>query len=81
MLMKLMAAWKEFVESLGTLGGTLILLTVILFAFFPFMLNKDSESWKAEMFVLGALVGIVNNRMTPPKASESEPTKEETETK
>ena len=60
--MNFIRIWKMFCESLSTQGGSLILLTVILFAFFPMLFKNDSEGWKAAMFILGAIAGLINSQ-------------------
>jgi hypothetical protein len=65
--------WKAFIESLGTLGGNLFVLTIILFAFMPLLLTGDSENvWKLLTFVLGALTGTINSglKIVHPDASD-----------
>jgi hypothetical protein len=73
--------WQEFVSSLSTLGGSLLLLTFILFAFYPLLVREAqaAEAWKAAMFVLGAITGIINNgvrtaKLEPPPSESKKDT-------
>jgi hypothetical protein len=69
--MKIIEIWKGFCDALSTQGGSLLLLTIILFAFFPMLIKNDSEGWKAAMFLLGAIAGLINSqhRNPPPPPS------------
>jgi len=58
--MRFVNAFKVFCYALSTPGGSMLLLTLILFAFFPLLVKNDSEGWKAAMFVLGAIAGLIN---------------------
>jgi Na+/melibiose symporter-like transporter len=58
--MKFLEIWKGVTDSLGTQGGSLLLLTFILMLFFPMLLKNDPEGWKAAMFILGIIAGAMN---------------------
>lgn len=61
--------WNAFVHSLGTRGGSLLLLTFILFCFYPLLREHDAKAWEAAMFILGSITTLITNtqmrRSTP----------------
>ncbi len=78
--MLVIAIWKGICESLGTPGGSLALLTIILLVFMPLLWHNDSEGWKAVMFILGAIAGLINNRTQSSTSTTKTATTVETET-
>jgi len=67
-MMNLVRAFRGFCDALGTPGGSLFLLTIILFALYPLLVKNDSEGWKAVMFVLGAITGLINSKRGAPES-------------
>lgn len=65
--MKFLELWKGITDSLSTQGGSLLLLTFILLVFFPLLLTNDQEGWKAVMFILGAIAGVINTSTRKPQ--------------
>lgn len=65
-----MDSWRQFLKTLETEGGSIIILIllILIFAFFRHIGFKDAESQM--IFILGALVGLLKGRIEKDKEKE-----------